>query len=223
LRAANAKAQASHAALNKAPADPAAAYKAHMALYADAKAAEADYEAACRAADGYKKQATPQYMADRFTAYVPEITEVYNRFSCRPDDRDLVRLYALWRPWVKNTRDPIREHFPNSPALPELPSLIGNDYFTWFVNLADFCTEAARRLYVADAKAPAPKPTTVDRAAAYIAEHPGCKSAIVCKEACDGMEIASFISHISPVLRKRGFHVTPGCTAVWYPPEKDAK
>lgn len=223
MRAANAKADASYTALNKAPKNPAAAYKAYMALYADAKAAHADWEAACRAADVYKKEATPADMAKSFNYYREKIQGIVHQFTHRPDDRDLAGHFNIWHSTVESCCRITGECIRNCPALPKLPGLIGNDYYAGMIHLEDFCKEAAKRLCAADIKAPAPVPTTVDRAAAYITKHPGHKTVIVCKQACDGMELASFISHVSPALRKRGFRVTRGCTAAWYPPEKAAE
>ena len=83
--------------------------------------------------------------------------------------------------------------------------------------------EAVKRLSAAGAKPSAPVHTTIDAAADYITAHPGSTTATVCLEACDKMERTSFLSHISPTLRTRGFCVTRGCNAAWYPPETPAE
>jgi len=63
-----------------------------------------------------------------------------------------------------------------------------------------------------------PKNLTAKRAAAYIRQNPGCKTAAIAKH-CD-VEPTTFRSHISPTLRDQGFTCTRGCTAGWNPPKE---
>ena len=164
---------------------------------------------------------TPQDIADGFNYFAKTIRERARPYACRRDDPALEGLYDLWWGSVDAWRR------KNRPDLPTLPPLPGDHFFAGMANLADYCTQTAKRFCAVDANAPAPVrvPTTVDRAADYIMKHAGdngCKSRTVSKEACD-MELQPFINTISPALKRLGFHVGRGCNAAWYPPRNAAK
>ena len=63
-----------------------------------------------------------------------------------------------------------------------------------------------------------PKNLTAKRAAAYIRQNHGCKTAAIAKH-CD-VEPTTFRSHISPILKDQGFTCTRGCNAEWNPPKE---
>ena len=186
------------------------------------------------AADVYKstgrdvtRPTTPQDIADGFNYFAKTIRERAGAYACRQADPELARLYYTWHRGVTNCGDIARKRLENCPDLPTLPPLPGDHFFAGMANLADYCTQSAKRLCAVDVNAPAPVRvlTTVDRAADYIMKHAGdngCKSRTVSKEACD-MELQPFINTISPVLKTLGFHVGRGCNAAWYPPRNAAK
>jgi hypothetical protein len=109
------------------------------------------------AVDG-TQEATPQHVASMFREYQKRVTEICNRFAYRQDDRELAALYVTWRDFTGRWRNIALEHVANTPPLPEVPPLAGNDFYAGMLNLGDFCAEAANRLCAVDVKAPALPP-----------------------------------------------------------------
>jgi len=105
----------------------------------------------------------PQDMAESFREDAKCITKARLRFLSRPDDPELVMEYEKWRYLMHAFRRRTRKHVENCPALPEVPKLIGNDYYAGMIHLEDFCAEVARRLWPVDLKAPAPAPVMLPK------------------------------------------------------------
>jgi hypothetical protein len=120
----------------------------------------------------------PQDMAESFREDAKCITKARLRFLSRPDDPELVMEYEKWRYLTHAFHRRTRKHVENCPALPEVPKLIGNDYYAAMIHLEDFCAEVAERLCPAGVKALAkldPRTATrlrkLDVAAPFIHDH----------------------------------------------------
>jgi len=77
--------------------------------------------------------------ANEFRNSADRIIEDAERFAFRQNDPARAERYDFWRELVQRKRVSARKQFPNSPALPEMPSLTGNDFYA----LADYCRTAA--------------------------------------------------------------------------------
>ena len=82
---------------------------------------------------------TRKYVANIFKGHKKRITEKLNALAYSPDARSLAREYVTFQQVI----DHARGYCPDGPALPEMPALIGNDYYAGMIRLADYCTMAA--------------------------------------------------------------------------------
>ena len=85
------------------------------------------------------RKPTRKDVANTFKGYKERITEKLNALAYSPDARSLAREYVTFQQVI----DHARGYCPDGPALPEMPALIGNDYYAGMIRLADYCTMAA--------------------------------------------------------------------------------
>jgi len=97
--------------------------------------------------------ATRKEVADMFLRRRAVITEDVRNFAFRQGDPALAARYDLHRAVLERDRVLARGQFPDDPALPEMPSLAGNDYYAGMIHLADYYTTAANTI-LAGGKAP---------------------------------------------------------------------
>jgi len=114
----------------------------------------------CRRLPVIEKAATPQHYVDQFDHFARRIREIVHQFAYSPDARSLAAHFDTWHSAVGFARDGARTRLRNCPTLPEVPDLIGNDYYAGMIRLADYCTMAAKRLC-----GKANKPPLTERAA----------------------------------------------------------
>lgn len=140
------------------PADPAPIWADadSEATYARAKANPDDIMANCEAAVANAhahyahgvanpaKNETPQAVMDNVNSFARTIEKVLSRFAYRQDATDLKSIYVTSRWFIELWRKEAEPCFRVS--LPDLPDLPGNDFYAGMVNLATFCTKAAKRL-----------------------------------------------------------------------------
>ena len=86
-----------------------------------------------------EREPTRENVAHTFKGLREQITEKLNALAYSPDARSLAREYVTFQQVI----DHARGHCPDGPALPEMPALIGNDYYAGMIRLADYCTMAA--------------------------------------------------------------------------------
>lgn len=99
-----------------------------------------------RPGDAKLVQASPQSQAKGFYILAEAITSHLNRLASQPDSRELGRLYMIYRQSVGSWRRLTHKYLPNAPALSELPTLIGNDWYAGLTRLAECCEDCAARL-----------------------------------------------------------------------------
>lgn len=88
------------------------------------------------------RPATQQDMADGFEVYAVRIIEKLNFFINRQDDPEIAKFYFLYQQVIANWIKLNKENIKDCPILPELPTLIGNDYFAGLIRLEKYCTKA---------------------------------------------------------------------------------
>jgi len=86
---------------------------------------------------------TLRSMAFGFDHLAKCTAKLANEYSTRQDDPELARLYHGHRQSIGNWAMLTRRDLPDAPALGELPTLDGSDYFGAVLHLSHFCERAA--------------------------------------------------------------------------------
>lgn len=130
---------------------------------------------------------TPQYMAEEFNGYyAKKITEKLNNFAYRQNDPEVARLYITWQQMVASWLSITTENFPEIPKLPDIPALIGTDYYAGLIHLRDYCTETAKKVIdeATQPKADTDKNVSAEaKAMAILIDHPDWSDTRIAKEA----------------------------------------
>ena len=93
--------------------------------------------------------------ADGFNEFAKIITEILNKYAYRQDDSEVARLYVTYQQSIANFRDFCTRD--SEADLPNLPTLIGNDWYAGLANLRDSCKQTAKQILKRAADNPDPE------------------------------------------------------------------
>lgn len=91
---------------------------------------------------------TAEYFKDR----AANIKKHIDHFAYNQNDPEISRLYFLYRQATKDLNDETKREHPNSADLPDMPVLIGNDYYAGLMRLFEYNEQAAKLLPSATTK-----------------------------------------------------------------------
>jgi len=92
------------------------------------------------------EEMTLQDWAKGFDDYGEMIRKKRQPFAHRQADPDIKQIYDIYRQVVERWRNHAITESKDCPVLPDVPALIGNDYYTGMINLEDFCRRCAAKL-----------------------------------------------------------------------------
>jgi len=101
-----------------------------------------------KAAEGFMEEVPwrdPQSVARFLKQMATWLTQKAHKFAWQTQDRELAGMYVKARKRLEDWRTILEKRFPNSP-LPEMPQLIGNDFYAGMFSLADYCNLIADAL-----------------------------------------------------------------------------